>query len=106
MGSRECHRPTGFVAFRSRVYQTNLCFCLVFRDNDKPRYVKAFIAHIVVYGVQLVTIVYLRIRLMHQNVLKRRAQSLPATKANGEDSVRGNHFFFCSSIYSSVNKSG
>ncbi|KAF9469038.1 MFS general substrate transporter [Collybia nuda] len=58
----------------------------VFRDNDKPRYIKAFVAHIVVYGVQLVTIVFLRVRLMRQNVLKRRAQSLPATKVNGEDS--------------------
>lgn len=28
---------------------------------------------------------------MHQNVLKRRAQSLPATKANGEDLVREQH---------------
>lgn len=46
----------------------------VFRDNDGPRYIKAFVAHIIVYGVQLITIVFLRIRLMHQNVLKRRAQ--------------------------------
>lgn len=60
----------------------------VFRDNDKPRYIKAFIAHIIVYGVQLGTIFFLRIRLMHQNVLKRRAQSLPANKANGEVTVR------------------
>lgn len=57
----------------------------VFRDNDKPRYIKAFVAHLVVYGVQLATIVFLRIRLVRQNVLKRRAQSLPATKANGEE---------------------
>ncbi|PFH53691.1 hypothetical protein AMATHDRAFT_73131 [Amanita thiersii Skay4041] len=44
----------------------------VFRDNDSPRYIKAFIAHIVVYGVQMAAIVFLRIRLMHQNSLKRR----------------------------------
>ncbi|KAF5388085.1 hypothetical protein D9615_000249 [Tricholomella constricta] len=57
----------------------------VFRNNDGPRYIKAFVAHIVVYGVQLATILFLRIRLMRLNVLKRRAQSLPATKANGEE---------------------
>jgi len=57
----------------------------VFRDNDKPRYIKAFVAHIVVYGVQLATIVFLRVRLMRRNVLKRRAQSLPATRGNGEE---------------------
>ncbi|KAF8076228.1 MFS general substrate transporter [Lyophyllum atratum] len=61
----------------------------VFRDNDKPRYIKAFVAHMVVYGIQLATIAFLRIRLMRQNVLKRRAQSLPATKANGEVADEG-----------------
>lgn len=57
----------------------------VFRDNDKPRYIKAFVAHIIVYGIQLTTIVLLRIRLMRQNVVKRHAQSLPETRANGEE---------------------
>ncbi|KAJ7283840.1 major facilitator superfamily domain-containing protein [Mycena rebaudengoi] len=60
----------------------------VFRDNDKPRYIKAFIAHMVMYGIQLVAIVVLRIRLMRLNVLKRRAQAMDADidklKANGE----------------------
>lgn len=90
MGSRKCYRSTGYAAFTFKK-SVALIFCvnlIVFRDNDQPRYIKAFIAHIIVYGVQLVTIVFLRIRLMHQNVLKRRAQSLPATKANGEDLVR------------------
>ncbi|KAF8897383.1 MFS general substrate transporter [Infundibulicybe gibba] len=58
----------------------------VFRDNDQPRYIKAFVAHMVVYGVQLLVIAYLRIRLMHLNVLKRRAQSLVPTSVSGEDS--------------------
>lgn len=59
----------------------------VFRSNDAPRYIKAFIAHIVVYGVQLVAIVFLRLRLMRQNVLKRRAQAIAPSKSSGEDSV-------------------
>ncbi|KAL0949647.1 hypothetical protein HGRIS_009691 [Hohenbuehelia grisea] len=58
----------------------------VFQDNDKPRYIKAFIAHLVVYGVQLATIVLLRLRLMRQNVLKRRAQALAPKSTNGEHS--------------------
>jgi len=58
----------------------------VFQANDAPRYVRAFIAHIVVYGVQLLTIILLRIRLMRLNVLKRRAQALVETRASGEDS--------------------
>ncbi|KAJ7781402.1 major facilitator superfamily domain-containing protein [Mycena metata] len=56
----------------------------VFRANDSPRYIHAFIAHLVMYGVQLVAIVFLRLRLMRLNVLKRRAQALEPTKANGE----------------------
>lgn len=58
----------------------------VFRENDAPRYTKAFVVHIVIYGVQLVTIVLLRLHLMRQNVLKRRAQHMDATKASGENS--------------------
>ncbi|KAJ7937200.1 major facilitator superfamily domain-containing protein [Mycena leptocephala] len=56
----------------------------VFRANDSPRYIRAFIAHLVMYGIQLVAIVVLRLRLMRLNVLKRRAQALEPTKANGE----------------------
>ncbi|KAF7352941.1 MFS general substrate transporter [Mycena venus] len=56
----------------------------VFRANDSPRYIRAFIAHLVMYGLQLVAIVILRLRLMRLNVLKRRAQALEPTKANGE----------------------
>jgi len=36
-----------------------------------------------VYGVQLVTIVLLRIRLMLQNVLKRRAQGMLLSQTSG-----------------------
>ncbi|KAL0581994.1 hypothetical protein V5O48_000052 [Marasmius crinis-equi] len=61
----------------------------VFRDNDGPRYIKAFIAHMVVYGIQLVTIALLRLHLMRLNVLKRRAQSLEQTKASAEEVDEG-----------------
>ncbi|ETW84549.1 major facilitator superfamily [Heterobasidion irregulare TC 32-1] len=56
----------------------------VFRANDAPRYIKAFIAHMVVYGVQLVVIVTLRLRLMRLNALKRRAQKGFDDAANRE----------------------
>lgn len=48
----------------------------MFRADDAPRYTREFIAHLVVYGVQLAVTVLLRIRMMRQNVLKRRAQGL------------------------------
>ncbi|KAF4619425.1 hypothetical protein D9613_005508 [Agrocybe pediades] len=57
----------------------------VFQDKDGPRYVKAFVAHIIVYGVQLVTIFLLRLHLMRQNVLKRRKQGLIASKKSAEE---------------------
>ncbi|KAJ3741325.1 major facilitator superfamily domain-containing protein [Lentinula detonsa] len=47
--------------------------------NDSPRYVKAFIAHIIIYGIQLAVIVFLRLHLMRRNQVKRRAQSLQET---------------------------
>ena len=59
----------------------------MFRENDGPRYIKAFVAHIVVYGVQLATIVFLRLRLMRLNALKRRAQGVKESPENGEASV-------------------
>ena len=59
----------------------------VFRNNDAPRYVRAFIAHIVVYGIQLATIVFLRIRLMHLNALKRQAQMDVSIKTSGKNLV-------------------
>jgi hypothetical protein len=59
----------------------------VFRDNDTPRYIKAFIAHIVVYGIQLAAIVFLRVRLMRLNVLKRRALAVSSSEASGGDPV-------------------
>lgn len=57
----------------------------VFRANDAPRYIKAFIVHIVIYGVQMVTIVLLRAHLMRLNVLKRRAQKAVENKLSAED---------------------
>lgn len=61
---------------------------LVFRSDDGPRYVKAWISHMVMYGLQIATIFFLRVRLMHLNVMKRRAQSLKESQVSGEDSVR------------------
>lgn len=40
-----------------------------------------------IYRIQIITIIFLRIHLMRQNVLKRRAQSLAPIQASGEDSV-------------------
>ncbi|KNZ73848.1 hypothetical protein J132_09489 [Termitomyces sp. J132] len=54
----------------------------VFRANDAPRYIKAFVAHIVVYGIQLAAIVFLRVRLMRLNALKCRAQFLSTSEEN------------------------
>jgi hypothetical protein len=63
----------------------------VFRANDAPRYLKAFIVHIVIYGIQIVTILLLRLRLMRLNVQKRKAQRVAveeaALKASGEATV-------------------
>ncbi|KAI0641737.1 MFS general substrate transporter [Trametes meyenii] len=57
----------------------------VFRDNDGPKYPKAWIVHLVIYGIQLLTIFLLRVRLMRLNVLKRRAQGLSDTPDKVED---------------------
>jgi len=57
----------------------------VFQANDGPRYFRAFVAHIVVYGVQLVTIFLLRIHLMRQNALKRQAKDIRSSKGIPED---------------------
>ncbi|KAJ8481254.1 hypothetical protein ONZ45_g15369 [Pleurotus djamor] len=46
----------------------------VFRETDQPRYIKAFIAHLVVYGVQIFALIFLRLRLMRCNALKRQAK--------------------------------
>jgi hypothetical protein len=46
----------------------------VFQATDAPRYINAFIVHLVMYCVQLAAVVFLRLRLMRLNVLKRRAQ--------------------------------
>ncbi|KAE9410293.1 hypothetical protein BT96DRAFT_983848 [Gymnopus androsaceus JB14] len=47
----------------------------------RPRYIKAFTAHIIIYAIQLAAIVFLRIVLMRRNQLKRRAQSLEESKS-------------------------
>lgn len=57
----------------------------VFRSNDAPRYTKAFVVHIVIYAIQCTVIVLLRVHLMRQNVLKRRAKGLAATRTSGQD---------------------
>ncbi|KAI0749976.1 major facilitator superfamily domain-containing protein [Daedaleopsis nitida] len=57
----------------------------VFRANDAPRYVKAFIAHMVVYALQVAVLFLLSLYLMRQNVLKRRAAALRESAASGED---------------------
>ncbi|KAJ3517545.1 hypothetical protein NLJ89_g435 [Agrocybe chaxingu] len=62
---------------------------LVFRETDAPRYVKAFVAHIVVYGIQLATIFLLRLHLMRQNVLKRRAQGIIVGEKESDEGVKG-----------------
>lgn len=56
----------------------------VFRSDDAPRYPKGFAVHIVMYGIQLLTIVVLRLFLLRQNVLKRRAQNIRAEGTSGE----------------------
>ncbi|KAF8974370.1 major facilitator superfamily domain-containing protein [Flammula alnicola] len=61
----------------------------VFRDNDKPRYIKAFVAHIIVYGIQLVVIFLLRLHLMRRNALKRRAHTSAPSKRIGENPDEG-----------------
>ncbi|CUA71692.1 putative transporter C1773,15 [Schizosaccharomyces pombe 972h-] [Rhizoctonia solani] len=70
----------------------------VFRSNDAPRYPKGFAVHIVMYGIQLVTIVVLRLYLLRQNVLKRRAQGVreegTSGQVEGEDkAVKHSHAF-------------
>ena len=59
----------------------------VFRSNDAPRYIKAFIAHLVVYCVQVAALFFLRLYLMRLNLLKRRAAALRETTAGGEQRV-------------------
>jgi hypothetical protein len=73
----------------------------VFKSNDAPRYTQAFIAHIVVYGVQMATIVFLRLYLMRQNALKRRAQDIAPGQPSNEDAV-GIDQFLCQSSFDHV----
>ena len=60
----------------------------VFRSNDAPRYIKAFIAHLVVYCVQLAALLFLRLHLMRLNALKRRTLALRDSNVDGEERVR------------------
>ncbi|KAF9498540.1 MFS general substrate transporter [Pleurotus eryngii] len=90
---------SGNIAGRTKqVIASSLCFVAwavgnavgpqVFQDTDKPRYIRAFIVHLVVYGVQLATIVFLRLRLLRNNLLKTRGQ---ASEANGDLSDNSAH---------------
>lgn len=56
----------------------------VFRENDGPRYIKAWTAHVIMYAIQCGTLVFLRLYLIRRNVLKRRAQGKEVTKEGGE----------------------
>jgi hypothetical protein len=47
----------------------------IFQEKDAPRYIKGFVAHIVIYGVYLVIVVVTRLLLLRRNVMKRRAAS-------------------------------
>ena len=68
----------------------------VFRANDAPRYIKAFIAHMIVYALQIAVLFFLRLYLMRQNVLKRRAAAAAdAARASGEPRVSSAGFYFC-----------
>ncbi|KAI0788149.1 hypothetical protein C8Q74DRAFT_1216610 [Fomes fomentarius] len=60
----------------------------VFRADDAPRYIKAFIAHMVMYALQVALLFFLRGYLMRQNVLKRRAAALRESTASGEDTTQ------------------
>jgi len=55
----------------------------VFRANDAPRYRKGFAVHIVLYAIQLVTIIALRFYLMWQN--KKKQDALKATRSRDEN---------------------
>ena len=47
---------------------------VVFQDKEKPRYVGAFVAHIVVYSVQCAALLAMRALLMRRNAIRRRQQ--------------------------------
>jgi len=57
----------------------------VFRADDAPRYRKGFAVHLVLYVIQLVTIVFLRFYLMWQNAKKREAQKGAVADARAAD---------------------
>lgn len=91
----------------------------VFQSNDAPHYIKAFIAHLVVYCVQIVAIIVLRLRLMRLNQLKRRAQNQANTTqvdaAVVDEHIEHRHAFDdltdkenpdCEFVYSSCDDSG
>ncbi|CAE6341464.1 unnamed protein product [Rhizoctonia solani] len=70
----------------------------VFRADDAPRYPKGFAVHLVMYGIQLITIVVLRLYLLRQNVVKRRAQGVREEGTSGqvegeEKAVKHSHAF-------------
>lgn len=58
----------------------------IFQTSDAPRYIKGFIAHLVIYGVYLLILVATRLLLLRRNVLKRRAAGAVSGTSN-EDVV-------------------
>ncbi|KAH7107946.1 MFS general substrate transporter [Auriculariales sp. MPI-PUGE-AT-0066] len=51
----------------------------VFQDKEKPRYIGAFTAHIIMYAVQVTTLLLMRVLLMRRNAV-RRAKALAEGK--------------------------
>lgn len=58
----------------------------IFRQSDAPRYIKGFVAHLVIYGVYLVLVVATRLLLLRRNMLKRQA-AVGATGSSEQDLV-------------------
>lgn len=52
---------------------SNMAAPQIFQANDAPRYIKGFVAHLVVYGVYVVLVVITRAILMRRNAKKRSA---------------------------------
>ncbi|EJD48810.1 MFS general substrate transporter [Auricularia subglabra TFB-10046 SS5] len=52
----------------------------VFQDRERPRYVGAFVAHIVVYSVQCVALLMMRALLMRRNATRRRQAAVDDTQ--------------------------
>lgn len=64
----------------------------IFQTSDAPRYIKGFIAHLVIYAVYLALVVATRVLLMRKNALKRRATS--AVSGTSEQDVVSHELAF------------